>query len=294
MKFGITPISFDIIDESFDLKNLNYPFLIQRAIDAGYKHIELTMDLEYILPGTISRRVIKKLLKIKEETGITYSVHLPIWSIELSSPNALIRNASINCMIESIKRSEPLDPIAYVIHLTGALSAEISRINLDPNAKESIIGLLNGIASSSIKKILSNTDISPQKIAVENVEFPFDATRKLVDKYNLSICFDTGHLLVGYSGNDTVQEFLEKHMDKIIEFHLNDGKIMANGRPNDHIAVGDGSFPMKVLEIIKERGFEGPAVFELTLAAAEKSLHRIRQHYPDLVEKFECGDDISS
>lgn len=284
MKFGITPINVDIIDDSFDFQNFKFPLLVEKAIDAGYEHVEISMDLEYVLPGSISRRVIKELLKIKDEKGITYSIHLPIWSIELASPNAIIRDASCKCMIESMKRTAPLDPVAYVLHLTGSLAAEVSKIDLAPNLKDVVVGLINRFVSNSVEKILKNTDVPPEKIAVENVEFPFDATRKIIDKYNLSICFDTGHQLVGFSGSDTVHEFLEKHVDKIIEYHLNDGKIMQNGRPNDHIALGDGSFPMDVLGIIKKRGFDGPMVFELTFASARKSLQRIKQHYPDLVK----------
>ena len=282
LRFGITPINFDIIDENFDLKNIKFPFLVEKATNAGYEHIEVTMDLEYVLPGSISKRVIKQLLRIKKDTGISYSIHLPLWSIELASPNSHIRNASADCMIESIKRTAPLEPLAYVLHSTGALAAEFSRINLPDNLKNRITDLMNLFASSSIERILNNTDIDPKLIAVENIEFPFDATRKLIDKYDLSICFDTGHLLVGYSGKETVQEFLDKHYDKIIEFHLNDGKIMEDGRPNDHIAVGDGSFPMDIMGRIKD--FKGPLVFELTFTDAETSLKRIKQNYPNLVK----------
>ena len=118
--------------------------------------------------------------------------------------------------------------------------------------KPKIIDLVSLFSSSGIERILNQTNIAPELIAVENIEFPFDATRKLIDKYGLSICFDTGHLLVGYSGKDTVFEFLDKHYDKIIEFHLNDGKILENGRPNDHIAIGDGSFPMDAGKYINQ------------------------------------------
>ncbi|MHA1298515.1 MAG: cobamide remodeling phosphodiesterase CbiR [Candidatus Helarchaeota archaeon] len=281
MRFGITPINFDILDESFDLKNLKFPLLVEKAINAGYKHVEVTMDLEYIIPGSLSKRIIKKLLKLKEEKKITYSIHLPLWSIELAGPNKWIRDASCQCIIESIERTIPLDPLAYVLHLTGSLAAEFSRIDLDPEIKKQIIGLINVFAASSIEKILENIDIPPEKIAVENVEFPFDATRKLIDKYNLSICFDTGHLLAGYSGNLSVVEFLERHSDKIIEFHLNDAKII-KGRPNDHIAIGDGNFPITAIQTIINNGFKGPCVFELTFADAEKSLNLIKKHYPNL------------
>lgn len=282
MKFGITPISFDILDASFDLKNLKFPLLVERAIDAGYQHIEISMDMEYVLPGSISKRVIKKLLQIKKEYDVTYSVHLPIWAIELASPNTLIRNASINCCIESITRTRFLEPLAYVIHLTGALAAEFSRANLDPKLKRSIAIIISGFAAISVEKILSLTKIVPRLLAVENVEFPFDATRQIVDKYDLSICFDTGHQLVGFSGPDTVQEFLAKHQTKIIAYHLNGGKIMPDGRANDHIALCDCQFPMDTIGTILKTGFAGPVVFELGLQDAQKSLECIQRSYPSV------------
>ncbi|MHA1381244.1 MAG: cobamide remodeling phosphodiesterase CbiR [Candidatus Helarchaeota archaeon] len=281
MKFGITPINFDILDESFDLKNLKFPLLVEKAINAGYKHIEITMDLEYVIPGSLSKRIIKKLFKLKEENDISYSVHLPLWSIEPASPNKWIRDASCNCIVESIVRTKILDPVAYVLHLTGALAAEFSRVNLPLEIKKQVIDLINIFASTSIENILANVDISSEKIAVENVEFPFDATRKLIDKYNLSICFDSGHLLAGYSGNSTVKEFLDKNIDKIIEFHLNDAKIL-DGRPNDHIAIGDGNFPIDEIQTIIDSEFNGPLVFELTFRDAEKSLNIIKKNYPNL------------
>ena len=281
MKFGITPISFDILKE-FDLKDLKFPLLVEKAINAGYEHIELSMDMHYVLPGALSKRIIKKLLKIKEDTGITYSVHLPIWSIELASPNAIIRDASIQCAVDSIKRTEVLDPLAYVIHLTGALAAEFSKVNLDPKIKAPIINLINGFAAISVEKILEQTKISPRLLAAENIEFPFITSRKIVDKYDLSICLDFGHQICGYSGPETVYELWERHKDRVIELHMNDGKFMADGRPNDHIAIGDGSFPMDLIGLIKKFNFKGPTVFELGFADGQKSLQRIKQQYPNL------------
>ena len=63
---------------------------------------------------------------------------------------------------------------------------------------------------------------------------------------------------------------------------MNDGKVMPNGRPNDHIAIGDGSFPMDLIGLIKKSGFKGPTIFELGFADAQKSLQRIKQQYPDI------------
>ncbi|MHA1323437.1 MAG: cobamide remodeling phosphodiesterase CbiR [Candidatus Helarchaeota archaeon] len=282
MKFGITPISLEIIEPPFDLKNLQFPFLVEKAINAGYEHIELSMDLEYVLPGALSRRIIKKLKHIQEKMDISYSIHLPIWSIELASPNAVIRDASIRCAIDSIKRTSILNPLAYVIHLTGGLAAEFSKVSLDSKIQATIFRIMNGFAAISIEKILKETGIAPGLIAVENVEFPFSITRQLIDKYNLSVCLDFGHQICGYSGKETVFELWELHKDKTIELHLNDGIIMANGIPNDHIAIGDGSFPLDLIDLIIQDGFQGPAVFELPFAAAQKSLQRIRAQYPSL------------
>lgn len=226
----------------------------------------------------------KSLVNIKKDTGITYSVHLPLWSLELASPNSRIRAASCQCIIESIELAKILDPEAYVLHLTGPLAAEFSRLKFSSILKNNIINYINGFASDAIKQILRIITIPTEKIAVENIEFPFKFTRKLIDQYNLSICFDTGHHLVGYSGKpgkDSVWEFLDKNMDKIIEFHLNDGHIV-DGKPIDHIAIGDGDFPIDAIDKIRENGFNGPLVFELTLERAEKSLKFIKENYSDL------------
>ncbi|MFX1451183.1 MAG: cobamide remodeling phosphodiesterase CbiR [Promethearchaeota archaeon] len=284
MKFGITPINFDAIDADLDLRNLKFPLLVEKAINAGFKHLEITMDLEYVLPTSLSKRIIKKLLKIKNDnSGISYSVHLPLWSTELAGPNVRIRDASVQCMVECIERTKMLDPVAYVLHLTGSLAAEFSRIKKIPlEFKNALTNVMNGFASESIQKILKKVDVAPEKIAVENIEFPFEATRKIIDKYDLSICYDTGHLICGYDYTGlSVQEFFEKHMDRIIEIHLNDGHIV-DGRPDDHIAIGDGSFPIDAIGLFRDKGFNGPLVFELTFKDALKSVKIIKDNYPDL------------
>lgn len=56
MKFGFTPLNFDIINENLDLGKINFPILVKKAIDRGFKHIEVTMDLNYVIPGALSKK----------------------------------------------------------------------------------------------------------------------------------------------------------------------------------------------------------------------------------------------
>jgi sugar phosphate isomerase/epimerase len=143
-------------------------------------------------------------------------------------------------------------------------------------------------AAKSIEEILARTEINPRKVAIENVEFPFEVTRDLVDQYNTSICFDTGHLLTRYSGDESVLEFYKRHRDRIVEIHLHDGsyeKIGDNVVHRDHMALGRGAMPVRefLKELVKDR-FNRPVVFELTAAEAKESLEKIRAVVPEALK----------
>ncbi|MHA1489308.1 MAG: hypothetical protein ACTSRI_06605 [Promethearchaeota archaeon] len=98
MRFGITPIEIDNFMSKFDkdkglssFLNFRYSDVVLNAVEMGYQHCEITLDLFQILPISISDKEIQKLKNIKKTYDITYSAHLPIWSIELASPNRFIR-----------------------------------------------------------------------------------------------------------------------------------------------------------------------------------------------------------
>jgi sugar phosphate isomerase/epimerase len=196
----------------------------------------------------------------------------------------------VDSTIEAIELAKPLDPEAYVLHITGDLAANFSSMNFDGNLVRLISTLLAGYAAASVDDIISRTEINPRELAIENVEFPFGVMRDVIDDLDTSICFDTAHLLSRMSGTESVMDFYNTHKDRITEIHLQDATYKeyegAIAR-EDHVALGHGIMGDVVLrdfltELINDK-FDGPIIFELTKDEARESLDLIRKVVPEVL-----------
>ena len=151
MRFGITPLEVENITRVFDKEkgldsflNFHISDIILEAIERGYEHCEITLDLFQVLPIQVNIEEIDRLKNLKKEYDITYSAHFPIWSIELASPNKIIRAASIQSSIESFNIFKELEPDidVFVIHPVGALIAELMKIDMKANYKQFILDII--------------------------------------------------------------------------------------------------------------------------------------------------------
>lgn len=294
MRFGIQPVSVDsVIGQIKDSRNitnslkLNFTKIVLDAVKRGYRHIEISLDMHYVLPEGFQKKDIENLLKIKEEHNITYSVHLPLWSIELSSPNRYIRKGSTDCLINAVKIVEPLDPEVYVLHATGALAAEFTRIEIPEQYKKIVMNIFTDNGVSAINRMIKETNLDPNKLALETIEFPLENTLDQIKKVKgAKLCIDTGHVLAKYPGDYDLFELTKKYIDITSEFHLHDGYNFPNRikgkKIEDHIALGEGQLPIKFLKLLYEKNFRGPIVFELNFDQAKKSLEFIKKHVPEI------------
>lgn len=277
--FGNRPFDFTdffemVLSGEIDFSKLNYTEVMMKSVEAGFKHIEITGDLPLLLPGVLTPEEIEQLVEIKEKEKLSFSVHLPLWSMEPASFSKHIREGSVKAFIDCIELTKPLDPICWVLHPTGALTVEFLHWEVPEIAKGIMIQQFCNYAKESIQLLLEKTEISSRKIAVENIEFPFEAMEPIIEELDLSICFDTGHLLAGYSGNLSVLEFVEKYYNRLIEFHLHDGEAPAI----DHKPLGTHKLPTKeLLKKLTAKKFQGPLVFELTLQEAIDSMAYIEK-----------------
>jgi len=304
MRFGIQPLDFKpivdqiLVDGAPDFSKARIEDLIRAAFGLGnISAIEITMDIERMVPGSLARASIERLIRLKEEIGHAYTAHLPFYSLELASFNEHIRKASVETVVRSIELAEPLEPEAYVLHATGSMCAEFSRLSLPKAMVALICSYMAIFAAQSLEEILTRTKIDPRKIALENVEFPFEVTRELVEQYNTSICFDTGHLLSRQSGTESVVEFYRRHRDRIAEIHLHDGSYEERDGViirNDHLPLGRGTMPVRdfLRGLLKSR-FNGPIVFELEIPEAKESLEYIRRVVPEvLTQQGHTGHNV--
>jgi len=259
----------------FDLSEL-----IRILVGKGFDIIEIGGDLSIFLPQTFDVESIHRLASVKDELGLSYTVHLPLWSLEPSTPLVPVREGSVNALIEIVNKTRPLEPEVYVIHATGALAAEFYRMNLPDSAKTIILRQFQNAARESIKSLISATSLPSRKLAVETIEFPFDLTLELAEDLDLSICVDTGHVLVGFSGPITLSEVISRSLPRLSEIHLHDGPWQGRERKigygMDHQPLGNGDLDIKkLLDQLDKSKFNGPVIFELKVQEAIDSLERI-------------------
>ncbi|MHA2264211.1 MAG: cobamide remodeling phosphodiesterase CbiR [Candidatus Thorarchaeota archaeon] len=294
MRFGIEFPRFEdtatriLADGVLDFSRFDVVDMMREKVGLGYEVIEISMDLGGILPGSLTPESIKQLVDLKDELNHSYTVHLPLWSVEPATFNEEVRKGSVNSIVNAIELAEPLNPEAFVLHATGSLGAEFSRLNFPQKIVDMICMYMTSYAASSLEEIISRSEIDPKRLALENVEFPFSHTRELADEYDTGICFDTGHLMAKYSGDESLREFYEAHKDRIIELHLQDGFYgVKDGTivKDDHIPIGKGEMPVRefMIELVKDK-FKGPVVFELTAEEAAESKQHLREVVPEVFD----------
>ncbi|MEM3388339.1 MAG: cobamide remodeling phosphodiesterase CbiR [Thermoproteota archaeon] len=285
LRLGATALSLEGVLGGLKLEDgavlLDYPQLVRKTVENGFNHVELSADLYYVLPASFSRKNIEEWVSMKDK-GVTFSVHLPIWSIELDSPVEDIRAASVSAVVKPVTVLEDIKPLTYVLHVAGPLAAEVNRMEANQEYKRLFFEVLASNASRSVEQIVSymtDAGVESRRIALESIEFPFSKTLEIAERFDASICIDTGHILAGYSGGLSIENAIKKCSERLGEIHLHDAyRRVEEGRlvVRDHLPLGAGDLNVEsFFKVLRETGFAGPIVFELGLNDARASLSRI-------------------
>lgn len=296
MRFGIETMQKEILippampapEVLAHIARLEHADLVRQLFSYGFNPIELTGDMVLFLPHSFSPHAVERLAALRTEIGVAYTLHLPLWSVEPSTPLAPVREGSLRAVMDAIHATRALEPEVYVLHATGALAAEFYRMDLPEQARQLILRQFQGYARHSLRRLLAETGLPGRRLAIETVEFPFDLTLELAEELDLSLCFDTGHVLVGFSGPVDLFDALERCLDRLGEVHLHDGPWQGPqqqiGYGRDHQPLGSGDLDVaRLLDRLAEAGFSGPVILELTVPQALASLEVIRAIRPDLL-----------
>ncbi len=256
--------------------------LIREVAKHGFNLIELSGDLGMLHPPAFTASAIEKLVKVKNKLGLSYTVHLPFHSIDLSTPLDEVREASARTTAEAIQITAPLEPEVYVCHATAGLAAEFHEMSISEKARPHLLGHFKSKALAAIETILTSTGLPSRRFAVENISFPFDLTLDIAEELDLGFCLDVGHLLAGYSGPFDLFDALEACLPRLVEIHLHDSPwqgpdhIVQKGQ--DHQALGRGDLDVgRLLNRLELAGWNGPIIFELTIDEALDSMAIIRR-----------------
>ncbi|HTX78568.1 MAG TPA: cobamide remodeling phosphodiesterase CbiR [Longilinea sp.] len=267
------------------LMDFDHAGLIRRLHERGFNPIELGGDLGMFLPPSYQPKTIEALAALKKETGVSYTLHLPLWSVEPSTPLTPVRHGSAQAVIDVLNATLPLDIESYVLHATGALAAEFYQMRLPDAGKALILRMFQAGARETIQTILKETGIPGRKLSIETVEFPFELTLELAEEMDTSMCLDTGHVLVGFSGPVELFDVLEKVLPRLGEIHLHDGPWQGPERKigygKDHSPLGTGDLDVgRLLDRLEAAHWNGPIIFELKVEEALASLDYVRKLRP--------------
>ncbi len=254
---------------------------VRDLAEHGFGVVELSGDVELFLPGAYNEANVAGLGELKRDLGLAYTIHLPMWSVEPSSPQQDVRRGSVEAVVRAIRAAAPLEPEVYVLHATNALAAEMGRWKLPPIARSALLGILQENARRSLEEILEATGIPSRSLAIETIEFPFDLTLALAEELDLGVCVDVGHVLAGFSGPLDPFDALEQALPRLAEIHLHDApRSGPDGEmryDQDHRALGQGDLDVpRLLDGLEIAAFTGPVIFELPLDQAVTSLAYIR------------------
>ena len=296
MRFGIMDMQLGALippqlspaDLPAHIANFDHAALARDLHGRGFDPIELGGDLVLFMPHTFAPPAIERLAALKAETGLTYTVHLPLWSSEPSTLLEPVRRGSVQATVDCICATLPLEPEVYVFHATGALAAEFYRMRLPELARQVILRQFQARAQASLAAILAETGLPSRKLAIETIEFPFELTVELAEALDLSFCLDTGHILSGFSGPLDLFDVLDLLLPRLAEIHLHDSPRWMPGTDivygKDHQALGLGDLNLgRLLDRLAEAQYGGPIVLELTVPEAIASLDVIRRVRPHLL-----------
>ncbi|MEM3712323.1 MAG: cobamide remodeling phosphodiesterase CbiR [Thermoproteota archaeon] len=287
MKIGITALSFEGVMENLklgidDTMFFDHIRLVKKLVENGFKHVELTADLYHVLPESFSKNNIEELDSMRCD-GVSFSVHLPLLSVELDSPVEDVRRASVSAVVKPVEILEGLKPLVYVLHAAGPISAELSRMNISQSYKDMFFEILARNASKSVEQIvshLSDMGVASRRIALESIEFPLHKTIEIAEEHDTSICVDTGHILAGYCGEISVEEAIVRSSGRLGEIHLHDAyrKVVKDTVvARDHLPLGAGNLNIEsFLKTLEKAGSRSTLiVFELGLSDVKTSLEKL-------------------
>ena len=184
---------------------------------------------------------IGELVRLKNEYDLSYNVHLPT-DVDISTPDPSERETAINHYLKVMDITRALDPVTYTLH-----------VPFEPG-KPGGEALWRAYSLKGIRSLLSN-GLDPRKLSVETLFYPADLLKPLLDEFDLSLCLDVGHVILG--GGDPLAVY-EAFRSRISIIHLH-----GVHKGCDHCALDlfDPSMFSKIRSILKD--FSGSVSIEV-------------------------------
>lgn len=229
------------------------------ARENGFEGIEIWADVPFCHPDLFGKKEREKLKKVLTENKLAYTLHGPMFGIDLGSINPGIRKESIRQTKAAIDLIKELDGKIVTIHPPKTPSRlPPVKEHIFQLAKEAISEMNQYGKEKGVTVILENCGVEFNDWEENLADF-----LRLVDECGVSVCLDIGHAHCSWrfspeftaGGLEKAQEALK---EKIKVIHISDN----HGKNDEHLPVGMGNISYQpVLSYLKN--FSGMIVHEI-------------------------------
>jgi len=213
--------------------------------------------------------VIAELDALAETHDLSYTVHLPL-DLRLAASDEGQRSLSVDKARRVIRRTRPLAPWAYVVHLDGA------EIAGEPTP--AMLAQWRDRAARSLEALGQEAG-DLRLLAVENLEsYDPAAFLSLLDRLPVSLCVDVGHFLK--NGEDGLP-FLRAHLDRTRVVHLHGAR---DGRDHRGLNLLPDGLLAELLDLLVKVEYRGVLTLE---TFAERYFFSGRERLLSVMEQME-------
>lgn len=221
---GVTSLTYPMRDLLYNLQQIPDPF----------DTVEITLDYPDTLPLTVEMQ--SRIKDILEKKELNLTIHLPL-SIQMTSANPHIQDASLRSLEEAFTSTERLSPKAYVLHVSPFFLTGSSPVGRAFETERHMNRLR--AAKRTLDRLRNMMD--PAKIAIENLYHNLYFEEDFILEMGYSVCMDVGHLLL--NKGDVYLHF-NRFQDRIKVIHLHD---VVDGRDHNPLGTAESQLDLDAL-----------------------------------------------
>jgi sugar phosphate isomerase/epimerase len=228
-----------------------------RYLAGKVEDVELVLFESDEFSNLPSNDVIRELVALAVEHGLTYSVHLPL-DVYLGNHDRAERERSVGKCRRIIDLTEALPKSAFVMHFEAGKGVDINAFS--EAERQCFVESLG----DSAQMLLDGCDHPASMFCAENLNYPFELVWPVVEAFGFSVTLDVGHL--EYYGFPTA-EYLERYLHRTKVLHMHgttegrDHNSLDYMRPEaldmvvEALRKADGEPKVFTLEIFSEADF---------------------------------------
>lgn len=190
-----------------------------RSLQGTVEDIEIVLFESDEVSNYPSPQEIEELAAIGQETGLSYTVHLPL-DVLLGDPEPPIRRRSVDTCLRAIDATVGLRPHGYIVHFQGLPTDDYGHW-----LNETWLTHLD----QSVGQLVGHLD-TPRLLCAETLSYPFHLVEELIERRDLSICLDVGHIILY---DQPLELYLHRYLSRTRVIHLH-----GNSGGRDHLDLG--------------------------------------------------------